>query len=432
MAKSRPFLLKLYAGAMRVFGPITGPAVLRWRLKRGKEMANRIGERRGRATRMRPEGLLVWVHAASVGELMSVLPLVEAITERGFAVLVTTGTVTSAQVAARRLPPDAIHQFVPLDVPGFIKRFFNHWRPDIAIFAESELWPNLMGETARREVPLIIANARLSERSFRRWSRARRIIGALLERADLCLAQSDEDARRLAALGAPRVQTTGNLKFDVPPPPASPEMLARIRRQIAGRPVFLAASTHEGEEEIIARVHREVRKRVRNVLTVMVPRHPDRASGVLAMLEADGFAVSLRSRHADALRGADMHLVDTIGELGLFYRIADVAFIGGSLVLERGGQNPIEPGKLGVPILHGPHVANFRQVYAALDDAGGALRVDDEETFGIAVAGLLSDPQERETMRRAAGEVVHDLSGALDRTITAIDPYLIQLRLAER
>lgn len=423
---NRPFLLRLYTGSLRLAGPAVAWGVLSWRRRKGKEMATRIAERRGRASRVRPEGLLVWVHAASVGELNSILPLVEALVDRGFGVLVTTGTITSARLAAIRLPPEAVHQFVPLDVPGYARRFFDHWQPNLAIFTESEFWPNLFAEAERRGTPVVIANARMSPKSFTRWKRSGRAIRAVLESIDLCLAQSDTDARRLAALGAPRVETAGNLKFDVPPPPASKQALTRLQDSIFGRPVFLAASTHSGEDELVVRVHARLKQRTRNLLTIIVPRHPDRAGDIVEAAEELGLDFGLRSQQPDPEWNNDVFIVDTIGELGLFYRVADVAFVGGSLV-EHGGQNPIEPAKLGVPILHGPHVSNFADIYRALDEAQGALEITDNETFAIAVAGLLADGPTRELMRRAAHDVIEKSSGALDRTLAAIEPYLMQL-----
>jgi 3-deoxy-D-manno-octulosonic-acid transferase len=427
MAK-RPLLLRLYAGVLGFAGPLIAWGVLSWRRRQGKEMTTRIGERRGHASRMRPEGIVIWVHAASVGELISVLPLVQALVDRGFNLLTTTGTVTSARLAAIRLPAEAIHQFVPLDVPGFARRFFDHWQPNLVIFTESELWPNLFAEAESRAVPIIIANARVSPKSFERWSRTGAVIRTVLESIDLCLAQSDTDGRRLAALGAPRVETAGNLKFDVPPPPAPHNILTRLESAVLDRPVFLAASTHPGEDEIVVRVHARLKQRTRNLLTIIVPRHPERAQDIAEAADELGLDVSLRSRDHYPDWNNDIFIVDTIGELGLFYRLAHVAFVGGSLV-EHGGQNPIEPAKLGVPILHGPHIGNFADIYQALDDAQGALEITDNETFAIAVSGLLTDDATRDLMRRAANDVIDNHSGALERTLAAIEPYLMQLSL---
>ncbi len=426
---NKPFLLRMYTSLLGLGGPLVAWPLLRYRRRQGKEMATRIGERRGLSSRHRPEGLVVWVHAASVGEFVSVLPLIHNLVDRGFFVLTTTGTVTSARLAAIRLPPDAVHQFAPLDVPRYARRFFNHWRPNLAIFTESEFWPNLFAEAELRGVPVVIANARMSKRSFERWSKTGNVIRHMLESIDLCLAQSDTDARRLAGLGAPRVETAGNLKFDVPPPPAPKETLERLESAVYGRPVFLAASTHPGEDEIIARVHARLKQKARNLLTIIVPRHPDRAPEIVSAVEEIGLDAGLRSRITDPEWNNDVFVADTIGELGLFYRLADVAFVGGSLV-EHGGHNPIEPAKLGVPILHGPHISSFADIYKALDESQGALEITDNETFAIAVSGLLADSTTRDMMRRAAHSVIEKNSGALVRTMAAIEPYLMQMSLA--
>lgn len=427
MAK-KPILLQLYSGGLGAAGPLLAWVLLSWRRRKGKEILPRIGERRGRASRERPEGLFIWVHAASVGELVSILPLVEALVDRGFHVLVTTGTISSARLAAVRLPPEALHQFVPLDVPRYARRFFDHWHPDLVIFTESELWPNLFAEAELRNIPLVIANARMSKRSFERWMRLGSTIGYVLKNIDLCLAQTDTDGRRLAALGAPRVETAGNLKFDVPPPPAPVDALTRLQDAILGRPVFLAASTHPGEDELIIRVHARLKTQARNLLTIIVPRHPDRGHEIFEAAEEMGLDVALRSHTPDPDWNNDIFIADTIGELGLFYRIAHVAFVGGSLV-EHGGQNPIEPAKLGVPILHGPHVSNFAEIYEDLDAAHGALEITDNETFAIAVGGLIADAGTREMMRRAAFAFLQRNGGALESTLAAIEPYLMQMSL---
>jgi 3-deoxy-D-manno-octulosonic-acid transferase len=339
--------------------------------------------------------------------------------------------VTSAAVAAERLPDGAIHQFVPLDVPRYVRRFLDHWRPDLAMFAESELWPVTIGQLAARKVPLVLANARMSERSYRRWRAARPVARALLEGVTLCLAQSPKDARRLAALGAWRVEVAGNLKLDVPPPAAAPDAMFRLRQAVGRRPMLLAASTHPGEEEVVARVHGSVREAAPRLLTVVVPRHPERGAAVAAVARGIGLAVQQRSTDPVPATATELYVADTVGELGLFFRLADIAFLGGSLV-PHGGQNPIEPAKLGAPILHGPHVANFAEIYAALDEAGGARLAEDEAALARAAAALAVDAPARAEMRKAAAAVVGELGGALARTMAALDPYLMQLRLGRR
>ncbi|MBY0360303.1 MAG: 3-deoxy-D-manno-octulosonic acid transferase, partial [Phreatobacter sp.] len=328
--------------------------------------------------------------------------------------------------AARRLPPGAIHQFMPWDVPSFIERFLDHWRPDLAIFAESELWPNLILRTTARGTPLIQVNGRMSERSFRNWRRVPRSIKALFSRFELCLMQTVDDARRVEALGAPRVSTTGNLKFDVPAPEAEPAAAMALAEAIGRRPVFLAASTHEGEDEIILEAHRMMAPRLGNLLTIIAPRHPERGDAIMALAEAAGLQAGQRSRgELPKVRHA-VYVADTLGEMGLFYRAAPVAFLGGSLI-RHGGQNPIEPGKLGAAILHGPHIFNFAAVYAALTENRAARQVEGAQDLAAAALLLLTDPNERVRQREAAGETVTALGGALDRTLAAIEPYFLSL-----
>jgi 3-deoxy-D-manno-octulosonic-acid transferase len=407
--------------------PLATP-LLNWRLKRGKEDAQRMGERRGIPSLPRPPGPLIWVHAASVGEFASVLSLLERIRSRGIAVLLTSGTVTAARIAAQRLPDGALHQFVPLDVPNFVQAFFDHWRPNLALIAESEFWPNLITEGRRRGIPFVLVNGRLSDRSYGRWRLARGTARALLSRIDLCLAQETEIAERLEQLGAKQVVTTGNLKFDTPPPPAEPAQLSALERSMRNRPVVLAASTHPGEETIIIDAHLRVRRLVPSLLTVIAPRHPERGAQIVDLAEEMGAVPVMRSRGHVPDRGTEIYVADTIGELGLFYRIAPIVFMGGSLV-RHGGQNPIEPAKLDRAILHGPHVGNFSAIYAQLNRNRGAATVTDAESLAKSIALLLDDAELVRSMAAAAHATVDKLGGALDRTVKAIEPYLVQLRL---
>ncbi|SEP65411.1 3-deoxy-D-manno-octulosonic-acid transferase [Faunimonas pinastri] len=421
--------LGLYGMTGRLIRPALGVFLSR-RVQRGKEDASRIHERFGEARLGRPAGALVWVHAASVGETNSILPLVELLCERGLSVLLTTVTVTSAGIAARRLPSGAVHQFVPLDVPSAVIPFLNHWRPDLALFAESELWPTAMRELRRRRVPLVLVNARMSERSYRGWKRFQPLARAMLRLTDRSLAQSTRDAGRLKALGAPHVRTTGNLKFDVPPPPVDAESLAALSRQTAGRRILFAASTHPGEEAILGEIHVRLAPRFPGLLTVIAPRHPERgpalADELAASLAPDGTACVLRSREPEIVRGTGIYIADTVGEMGLWYRLADLAFIGGSLV-PHGGQNPIEAAKLGVAILHGPHTGNFVDIYREFDGSGASLLIDGAGELESRVAELLADAAQREAQVSNARACIEGLSGALERTVAELAPYLDDL-----
>ena len=428
MSEGLPATLRLYHFLMTAAAPLA-PVLLSYRLKRGKEDAARLGERRGETNVARPSGPLVWVHGASVGEINAVIPLIERLCAQGFAALVTSGTTTSAELAQQRLPQGAIHQFIPLDVPAFGSRFLDHWQPDLALFVESDLWPNLVLASAARKIPLVLVNGRLSQRSFTRWKKIPRTIGAVLKRLDLCLAQSPADAERYAKLGGARVTMTGNLKLDVPAPPADEAEVAAFETAIGGRPVIAAASTHPGEEATVMDAHQRLRRRFPGLLTIVVPRHPHRGPEIAELARASSLTAALRSRGEPLDATTDIYVADTMGELGMIYRLTPVVLMGGSLV-EHGGQNPIEPVKLGAAILHGPHVSNFADIYSALDDARGAQQVSDAERLATCIGAWLADHDQCKATAEAGRRTVDMLGGALNRTLQALEPYFLQLRLA--
>ena len=430
LAERLPLMLHAYRLLATAVAPLAD-VLLAHRLKRGKEHIARLPERRGESTVVRPSGPLVWVHGASVGEIAAVIPLVERIIAQDFNVLVTSGTVTSAKLAEQWLPPGVIHQFLPLDSPRFIARFLGHWKPDLALFTESDLWPNLIVMCAERRIPLILVNGRLSERSFKRWRLVPATIAAMLCRFDLCLAQSSAYAARLHDLGAPRITMTGNLKLDVPEAAADPESLEALKAAIGERATIAAASTHAGEETALIETHRRLRHSFPGLLTIIAPRHPDRGPGIVEIANAAGLAAGLRSKGRLPEATDDIYVVDTLGELGLVYRLAPIVFVGGSLA-SHGGQNPVEPIKLGAAILHGPHVWNFAEIYAALDAAHGAEQVTDVSKLAVRVGAWLTDAGERNTVVVAARTTVATLGGALERTLAALDPYLMQIRLERR
>jgi 3-deoxy-D-manno-octulosonic-acid transferase len=430
VAEGLPATLRLYRMLTKAAAPLA-PTVLSYRLKRGKEHGTRLPERRGESSVPRPEGPLVWLHGASVGEITAVFPLIERIRARDLNVLVTSGTVTSAGIAQKRLPSEVIHQFAPLDVPQFAARFLDHWKPDLALFVESDLWPNVILAVSERRIPLILVNGRLSERSFDRWRLAPRTIGALLSRFDLCLAQSSDDGARYTGLGAPRIATSGNLKLDVPAPPADEDKLAALREAIGDRPVIAAASTHPGEEAIVIDAHRRLKHSFPGLLTLIAPRHPERGPGIADIAKVSGLSATLRSRDQLPLTSTDIYVADTLGELGLIYRLARIVFVGGSLV-SHGGQNPIEAVKLGAAVLHGPHVSNFTEIYGTLDAAGGAEEVTDSSKLTLRIGAWLKDPEARQSVADKALKSMDVLTGALDRTVAAIEPYLMEFRIDRR
>jgi 3-deoxy-D-manno-octulosonic-acid transferase len=427
MANNLPMTLRFYQRLSVAMVPLA-PALIKRRLKQGKEDPARIGERRGLSRDVRPHGALVWIHGASVGEVLAAAGLIEKLRALNIRILLTSGTVTSAAIVAKRFPSDIIHQYVPYDSPRYVARFLDHWRPSLALFIESDLWPNLILSSAARRLPMVLINGRMSHRSFPRWRRVTATISALLGRFDVCLAQSDVDAERFIALGSRNVVTTGNLKLDVPAPPADAAKLERLMSVTRGRPIIVAASTHPGEEELLLAAHRALAGFFPSLLSVIVPRHAHRGEAIARAISASGLQVSLRSREELPTAATDIYLADTMGELGLFYRLAPIVFMGGSLV-EHGGQNPIEAIKLGASIVHGPHVFNFTDVYEALDGAGGARRADTQEALVKQLGQLLANPVARESSVAASTRVVEQLGGALDRTLAALEPYLLQLRL---
>jgi 3-deoxy-D-manno-octulosonic-acid transferase len=419
--------LRLYQRLSAAALPLA-PAVIKRRLKQGKEDPARVGERRGVSEDVRPNGPLVWIHGASVGEVLAAAALIEKLRALNVRILLTSGTVTSAAIVAKRFPADIIHQYVPYDSPRYVARFLDHWRPSLALFIESDLWPNLILSSAARRLPMVLINGRMSHRSFPRWQRVNATISALLGRFDICMAQSRVDAERFAALGSPNVIVTGNLKLDVPAPPADNAKLERLMSVTRGRPIVVAASTHPGEEDMLVDAHRALSGLFPSLLTVVVPRHPDRGETIARTIGATGLRVGLRSHEELPTAANDIYVADTMGELGLFYRLAPIVFMGGSLVAH-GGQNPIEAVKLGASIVHGPHVFNFSDVYEALDGAGGARLAADPEALVKQLGRLLADPAARDMSVAASTRVVEQLGGALERTLAALEPYLLQLRL---
>jgi 3-deoxy-D-manno-octulosonic-acid transferase len=427
LANSLPMTLRVYRKLSSAMVPLS-PALINRRLRLGKEDPERVGERRGMSADARPPGPLVWIHGASVGEVLAAAALIERLRALNMRILLTSGTVTSAAIVAKRFPRDIIHQYVPYDSPRYVARFLDHWRPSLALFIESDLWPNLILSSAARRLPMMLINGRMSQRSFPRWQRVHGTISALLGKFDICLAQSQTDADRFKTLGCRNVMVTGNLKLDVAAPPADGNKLDMLMSMTRGRPVVVAASTHPGEEEILTETHRALAGYFPGLLTVIVPRHPDRGGAIARMIAAAGLNPTLRSHEDLPTATTDIYVADTMGELGLFYRLSPIVFMGGSLV-EHGGQNPIEAIKLGASIIHGPHVFNFTDVYDALDSAGGARLADSQEALVEQFGQMLADPRAREAVLVASERVVGQLGGALQRTLSALEPYLLQLRI---
>lgn len=413
----RPLSLALYASLLGLAEPLA-PALLRRRAKAGKEDPARLGERLGRANRSRPPGPLIWLHGVSVGETMSLLPLVHALAQPGRTLLVTSGTRTSAEVLAGRLPPSVIHQYAPIDAPGAVRRFLAHWRPDAVIQVESELWPNLILGAKASGAKLALVSARITEASAKGWRRAPRAAAALLSAFDLILPQDGETAERLRELGAgtgPRL----NLKNIGAPLPAVEAELARLRAAMGARRVVLAASTHPGEEEIVIRACRGL-----DALLVIAPRHPDRGEAVAGLLAQAGHVVARRSAGQPLTSATTAYVADTLGEMGLFFRACDVAVMGGSFVPGIGGHNPLEPARLAVPVVTGPHAFNAAATYAEMFERVAAIECEDEAVLARDLKGLLEEPLIAPRIGRAAQAYAERQGAALDLALRLLEPLL--------
>jgi 3-deoxy-D-manno-octulosonic-acid transferase len=414
--------------AWRLLGTALSPA-LPWHLRRraaaGKEVPERLPERFGLAA-ARPPGRLFWLHAASVGETISLLPLIEALAARDPALhlLVTTGTVTSAEVLARRLPLSlaarVTHRFLPLDVPAWVARFLDGWRPDAAALVESELWPNLLAAARARGLPMALVNARISPRSLAGWRRAPRLAAEILGGFRQIFARSAADAAALRALGAAAPLVWGDLKWAAPPLPADPAALALLRQAIGDRPVLLGASLHPGEDSLLLAAAARLRPRLPRLLTILVPRHPARGPAFATAAAATGLATARRAADQPLRPDTSAYVADTLNELGLFYRVASVALVGGTLV-PHGGQNPLEPARLGCPILLGPHTWNFVEPVARLFAAGGARPVAPDPVALANVAGdVLTTPTVRRGLADAAAGVAAGEADLPDRVALAL------------
>jgi len=414
---SLPVGLGLWRLLTWALSPLARP-YLRQRASRGKEDWIRVNERLGLSGLPRPEGRLVWVHGASVGESLSALPLIENLLAAGnSSVLVTSGTVTSAAMMSQRLPAGAVHQFVPLDTPGAVARFLDHWKPDTGLFVESDLWPNLILTAKARGVKLALVNARISSRSAERWGLAKKTAAALLSAFDMVLAQDEEIAARFKKLGARGVEVVGSLKADAPPLPVDDGALAALRQAIGGRPVLLAAQTHPGEDETLLPAHDLLRAEFPTLLTILVPRHTGRGPDLEMLCGTRAF----RRRSAGGQIGSQtaIYIADTMGEMGLFYRIAPFCFLGGTLV-PLGGHNVLEPAQLHCAVLAGPHTQSAPKAYDAVLKAQGFGRIGSSTDLAREAGRLLRDPAAAKEAGEAAARGAASLSGAVSRTIQAL------------
>jgi 3-deoxy-D-manno-octulosonic-acid transferase len=420
--------LKLYKFFSIALSPIID-SYLYYRKKNGKEDVARFNERIGKPSFPRPTGALIWVHAASVGEAISVLPLINKISNdhNSINILLTTGTITSSKVLESKLPKNIIHQYVPIDKYYVVKRFLKHWSPDLAIWVESELWPNMLTETKKTGCPMVLVNARMSENSYDKWKKHKKFSRDIISSFSKCLVQTEEDAKRFIEIGAVKVEVVGNLKYEAPALPADPAETGKLVSMIGDRPIWLAASTNKGEEEVLHFVHEKLSEKYDKLLTIIVPRHPDRCKEVVEAFKGKNLKIAVRSKGEPIEKSTNIYIADTIGEMGIFYRLSEIVFMGGSLV-EHGGQNPLEAARLECAILSGSNTSNFKSIYKELSDANGVLIVKDAGDLVAKIDSLLIDHDKLEALSSNAYNFIDSKSGMLDEYIEQLKPYLNPLK----
>lgn len=414
---SAPTLLfQLYCSATRLIAPLAYRSVSR-KLRAQGVAPSRIRERQGHASLPRPKGTLIWFHAASVGESLSVLTLIARMGERlrGAGFLITSGTATSAALIAKRMPPRCRHQFAPLDAPGPVRRFLHHWQPGAGIFVESELWPLMLVRGHAAGTRLALLNARLSEKSVQSWRKRPASARFILDQFDLLLTQNRQTADNFLAMGADpaRVEVGSNLKSTSAPLPVDGDTLAQLQSDLQGRPVWIASSTHPGEEAVVLAAHRALLADHPDLSLLLIPRHPERGDEVAALIDAAGFTQARRSVGQRQRPDTQVYLADTLGETGTWYALSPIVFLGGSLK-PVGGHNPFEPALAGAAVITGPHVTNFSETYDPLIALGGAVTVADAPALTGAVANWLENPDQLKTATDAAGKFAQAQQAALD------------------
>jgi 3-deoxy-D-manno-octulosonic-acid transferase len=412
----------------RTLTDIGAPIISLYLLKRrseGREDQLRFPERFGYASRPRPDGRLLWCHAASVGEAASVLVLINKIRALypAMHILITTGTVTSARMLSDRLPPGVMHQYMPVDRMPYVTRFLDHWRPDFATLIESELWPNMLNAMRNRGIPAALVNGRMSKKSFRGWQRVKGWAKELLGTFAICLTQTEEERSRFEALGASKVECVGNLKYAADPLPADDAALAQLKNEIGARPVWLMASSHQGEEELACKVHRALRVKFPQLLTIIAPRHAVRGGEVEKIIAQSGSLEARRSKKETITPQTEIYLADTMGELGLFYRLCPLAVIGGSFSAI-GGHNPIEPAQLGCAIVFGPHMYNFLAMAKEFARQKAAIQLRDENELIETIGRLLNSTGERIALVTAARLLAEEKRHVLDKIVATLAPWL--------
>lgn len=420
-------MLTVYRHLLSLSWPVLN-VLLKKRIKQNKEDPARINERKGQASIQRPNGPLVWVHAASIGEAQSALILIDRILQsnKNTHILVTTGTLTSAQLMGSKLPGRAVHQFYPLDYPKWVRRFLEHWKPDLILWMESELWPNMLTAIKSQNIPTVLINARLSDRSFKRWTRFKSTIKEMLGTFGLILTQTEQDRERFLKLGAQNVEAVDNLKYSAAPLPFDQEALKSLSDSVHNRPIWLFSSTHDGEEEMACRVHRALKKKYDSVLTIIVPRHPDRRDNIKETCTNYGLHTTLRG-NKKILPSAktDVYIADTLGELGLFYTMSPLACIGRSFSRDGGGgHNPIEAAQLNCAVLYGPNVQFQKQIYNDMEKAEAAIQVYTEEDLKEKIKEFLDDPNLLKAQQERGLAFARQKEAVINRVLEHIESVL--------
>ncbi len=416
--------IKIYNTLITILYPLVIRQYVEKRKQKGKEDISRFNERLGRPKLPRPDGKLFWLHGASVGESISMLPLINKILETypDAHVMVTTGTVTSADVMQKRLPERAFHQFIPIDNPIFTTRFVKYWHPDVALWFESEFWPAVLSSIKRKNIPLILINGRISNKTFKRWQQFDFICKELLSCFSMCLGQSEEDAYRLKVLGAKETICLGNLKYAGLPLPVDEKAKKVLLSQIKNRPLWLASSTHDDEEIRIAKVHKRLKEKFPDLLTIIAPRHPNRGAEIAAEINKIDLTTALRSENEKITPKTDIYIANTIGEMGLWYDIANIVFIGGSLI-PHGGQNFIEPSRVRDATIVGPHMHNFSDAMSRAKKADAVIQVSDTLELEETVASLLENENLLEAKRSLAYNWATSETKVLDGIMDKIKAY---------
>lgn len=418
-------IIGLYKTLISLGFPLIKATYIKKRQRLGKEHPTRFDERLGIYHKPRPAGKLYWLHGASVGEAVSMLPLIDKLLKEddNLSIMVTTGTLTSAEIMEKRLPERAFHQFIPFDVPRFAKQLLAHFKPDAVLWFESELWPSLLSEIKKSGVPLLLVNGRISDKSFRIWQKFKFVSAELLGCFSLCLGQSEQDKNRLLLLGAKKADCFGNLKYAGMPLPVDNMRLTLLKQAIGERPVFLISSTHHNEEEQFAQHLSRLHEAVSGVLTIIVPRHPQRGKEVAEMLRRKGMKTALRSAEDAIEQDTAVYVADTIGEMGLWYALAPVCFVGGSLI-NHGGQNFMEPARDHTAVIIGPYMHNFTEMTARAKQVGAVWQVASAADVIEEVIRLFHEPEDLASRQENAyawtvkeAQVLDGISQALKQEI---------------